>query len=88
MPGPAGHGRRAPWTLIFRGRRGLATGIILTAIGLHAIDVFVMSTVMPSVVSEIGGAAFYAWPTAIYMVATIVGSASAGPIQTRPTPSR
>lgn len=81
MAGPAGQGRRAPWTLIFRGRRGLATGIILTAIGLHAIDVFVMSTVMPSVVMEIGGAAFYAWPTAIYMVATIVGSASAGPLQ-------
>jgi len=76
----AGRGRRAPWALILRGRRGLATGIILTAIGLHAIDVFVMSTVMPSVVAEIGGAAFYAWPTAIYMVATIVGAASAGPV--------
>jgi len=81
VTGNSGQGRRAPWKLIFRGRRGLATGIILTAIGLHAIDVFVMSTVMPSVVMEIGGAAFYAWPTAIYMVATIVGSASAGPLQ-------
>ncbi len=81
MADNAGRGRRAPWKLLFRGRRGLATGVILTAISLHAIDVFVMSTVMPSVVAEIGGAAFYAWPTAIYMVATIVGSASAGPIQ-------
>lgn len=76
--------RRAPWALILRGRRGLATGIILTAIGLHAIDVFVMATVMPSVVAEIGGAAFYAWPTAIYMVATIVGAASAGPVHAGP----
>ena len=81
MSDGADRSRRAPWKLLFRGRRGLATGIILTAISLHAIDVFVMATVMPSVVAEIGGAAFYAWPTAIYMVATIVGSASAGPIQ-------
>lgn len=81
MAGKVGSGRRAPWRLVFRGRRGLATGIILTAIGMHAIDVFVMSTVMPSVVRDIGGAAFYAWPTLVYMVATIVGAATAGPLQ-------
>ena len=50
---------------------------------LHAIDVFVISTVMPAVVREIGGAGFYAWATMVYMVASIMGAASAEPLRAR-----
>lgn len=48
-------------------------------IGLHAVDVFVITTVMPAVVRDLGGVAFYAWAMMVYMVASIVGAAS-GPL--------
>src|SRR4051812_8318528 len=50
-------------------------------IGLHAIDVFIVSTVMPSVVRDIGGASYYAWTTMLYMVASIIGAATGSPLK-------
>jgi MFS family permease len=48
-------------------------------IGLHALDVFIISTVMPRVVRELGGAEYYTWATMLYMVASIVGTAAGNP---------
>ncbi len=69
------------WKDLFRDGRGAFTVILNLGIGLHAIDVFVISSVMPTVVRDIGGASFYAWPTMLYMVASIVGAASGGPLK-------
>nr|WP_247711903.1 MFS transporter [Qipengyuania qiaonensis] len=41
---------------------------------LHAINVYVTITILPSVVAEIGGAAFYAWNTTLFILASIIGS--------------
>lgn len=68
------------WRAPFRGVHALYTLIISLAIGLHAIDVFVVATVLPSVVADIGGAAFYTWSSMLYMVASIIGAASGGRI--------
>ena len=64
------------WSDMFRGIRGVYTILLNVGIGVHAIDIFVITTVMPAVVAEIGGVEFYAWTTMLYMVGTIVGAAS------------
>ena len=64
------------WSDMFRGIRGVYTIVLNIGIGVHAIDIFVITTVMPTVVAEIGGVEFYAWTTMLYMVGTIVGAAS------------
>src|SRR6476660_371621 len=74
---------RPPWIEVLRHGRALPTIVLSSAIALHAVDVFVISTVMPAVVAEIGGAGFYAWATMVYMVASILGAASAAPLSTR-----
>ncbi len=79
--GPEAIVRKSDWLALLGEGRGLYTIILNLAIGLHAIDVFVISTVMPAVVADIGGAAFYTWPTMLYMVASIVGAASGGPVK-------
>jgi len=76
------------WGALFRDGRGAFTVILNLGIGLHAIDMFLISTVMPTVVHDIGGAAFYAWPTMLYMAASIVGSASGGPLKAGLGPRR
>ncbi len=68
------------WTELFRGRLAAYTLLLNLGIGLHAVDVFIIATVMPSVVADIGGVAFYTWPVMLYMVASIVGAASGGPV--------
>jgi MFS family permease len=64
------------WTALFSGGRGIYVVALNLGIGLHAIDVFVISTVMPAVVRDLGGVAFYAWATMLYMIASIMGAAS------------
>ena len=64
------------WADMFRGIRGVYTVLLNLGIGVHAVDIFVITTVMPTVVAEIGGVEFYAWTTMLYMVGTIVGAAS------------
>lgn len=64
------------WGDMFSGVRGIYTVLLNLGIGVHAIDIFVITTIMPAVVADLGGVSFYAWTTMLYMVGTIVGAAS------------
>lgn len=75
--GESGRGR-GTWAELFRGERAVYTVVLNLGIALHAIDVFVIASIMPTVVGDIGGAAFYAWATMLYMVASILGTAGGG----------
>lgn len=55
--------------------------MVTFCIAVHAMDVFVTATILPTVVVDIGGAAYYAWPTAIYVVTAIMGTASGGRLE-------
>src|SRR4051812_39237589 len=69
------------WRDLPREGRTVITLVLNLAVGLHAMDVFVIAAVMPTVVREIGGAAYYTWSTMLYMVASIIGAASAAPLK-------
>ncbi len=71
----------ARWGDLFRDGRAVYTVSLVLGIALHSTDAFIISTVMPTVVADIGGTAFYAWVVMLYMVASIVGAASGGPIK-------
>lgn len=73
--------------LLRQGRAPLTVTLGL-GIALHAMDVFLVATVMPSVVADIGGVAFYAWVSMLYMVGSIVGAASSAPLRTAYGPRR
>ncbi|MGN7824337.1 MFS transporter [Chitinophaga sp. 22536] len=47
----------------------LALGVLL-----HVTNIYIVATIMPSIVREIGGLAYYAWNTTIFVVASIIGS--------------
>lgn len=75
--------RRTGWADLFRDGRGIYTILLNLGIGLHALDIFIITTVMPSVIEDIGGHAYYTWPTMIYMVGSIVGAACGFHVRTR-----
>lgn len=82
----SGTGDTAPaetpgWGALFSDGRAGLTILLNTGICLHAIDIFVIATIMPTVVSDIGGHAFYTWTAMLYMVGSIVGAASDGPLR-------
>ncbi len=65
---------------LFRDGRAGPTILLNLGVSFHAVNVFIITTVMPSVVDDIGGVALYAWPAMLYMVGTITGAACGEPV--------
>jgi len=79
-PAPAG------WGELLDGRNGAYALALAGGVTLHAVNIYIATTVMPTVIREIGGLDFYAWTTTLFVVASILGAAltarllqSAGP---------
>ena len=62
------------WGAMFAGSRGLAAVTLASGVGLQAIETFIGSTLLPSVVAEIGGLELFAWNTTVFIVASIIAS--------------
>ena len=66
------------WRDIFTGRLGLYNLLLNLGTALFAINQFVVSTIMPTVVADLGGVRYYAWTFALFAVGAIIGAASSG----------
>ena len=49
---------KARWIELLQGDRAAYSILLNLGIGLHALDVFVITTIMPAVVADIGGMSF------------------------------
>lgn len=76
------HGRMtssssASWGALLRGRNGLRSLALAGGVAVHAINMFIATTILPSVVRDIGGLPWYAWNTTLFVAASIMGSSCA-----------
>lgn len=62
------------WKSLLSGSNGIKAISLAGGVGLHAVNVFLATTILPSVVRDIGGFAFFSWNTTLFVVASIVGS--------------
>jgi MFS family permease len=69
------HTHTASWGALFRGKNGLLALALTGGVALHAINVHIVTTVLPSVVADIGGLDWYAWNTTLFVVTSIIGAA-------------
>jgi len=69
------------WGEVFSGRLGLYTFVLNLGMMLYAINQFVVATIMPTVVTDLGGVDYYTWAFSLFAVGAIIGSASAGPVR-------
>ncbi|XOC93967.1 MFS transporter [Burkholderia sp. 22PA0106] len=76
------------WAALCSGANGLRSLALAGGVALHAMSVYVVATVLPSVVRDIGGLDLYSWSTAIFIVASIAGSALAAGLLKRLGPRR
>ena len=61
------------WAELFE-RSGFAVTIFLGGIALQALEVFIASAMLPTVVRDIGGIELFAWNTTLFIVASILAS--------------
>ncbi len=62
------------WSTIFSDGRGLAATVFAGGVALQAIETFIGSTLLPSVVKDIGGLELFAWNTTVFIVASIIAT--------------
>lgn len=80
-PGPAAtacgetHPHGAGWAALLSGANGVRSLALAGGVVLHAINVYIATTILPSVVQDIGGIDYYAWNTTLFVAASILGSA-------------
>lgn len=63
------------WGELLQGRNGLRSLALAGGVAVHAVNVYIVTTILPSVVDDIGGLAYYAWNMTLFVVASIIGSA-------------
>ncbi|HEX2889599.1 MFS transporter [Vineibacter terrae] len=71
------------WRHLLTRRLAPATATVCLGDALHALNTFIVSTTMPSVVVELGGVHIIGWASTVFLIAAIVGGASAGFLKQR-----
>ena len=66
------------WAELFSGGRGLYSALIIGGIAMHGTQMLVIAIIMPTIVGDIGGAAYYTWAAMLYTIGSIVGASSTG----------
>lgn len=66
---------QAKWADLLSGTNALLTIALTGGVALHAINIYIVTTILPSVVNDIGGLEYYAWSTILFVATSIVGSA-------------
>lgn len=67
----------ARWRDLFAGPHALRMAVLACGIALHSINLYITTSILPTVVADIGGMPLYAWNTTLFVVAAIVGAAVA-----------
>lgn len=73
MP-PAPAPPHASWGELLHGRNALHAIALAGGVGLYAINVHIVTTILPTVIADIGGLALYAWSTTLFVATSIIGS--------------
>jgi MFS family permease len=67
--------RREGWLELMRGGNATHSAVVGGGMIIHAISTFIVVTILPSVVRDIGGLRFFAWATTLYVLASLLGGA-------------
>jgi len=85
---PESDGAKGSWGEIFRGGLGFYSALIIGGIAMNATQMLVIAIIMPTIVADIGGAAYYTWAAMLYTIGAIVGASSTGVVWSRFGPRR
>ncbi|MEQ4923889.1 MFS transporter [Proteus hauseri] len=75
MSGSMHKKEEASWGMLLKGKNSLKSLALAGGVALHAINVYITITTLPSIVRDIGGLNLYAWNTTVFILASILSSA-------------
>jgi MFS family permease len=79
---------RPTWAALLSSRNAVYSIILAGGVMLHALNIYIVTTILPSIVGDIGGLEYYAWSTTLFVVASILGAALSSRLLERAGPGR
>lgn len=76
------------WKALLSGTNGIRAISLAGGVGLYAINMFLATTILPSVVKSIGGLEFFSWNTTLFVTASIIGSVLSARLLSQKGPRR
>jgi MFS family permease len=76
----AGKSSTQGWSGLFSGGNAGRSIVLTSGVVLHGFFMFITSTVLPSIVAEVGGVAYYAWVSTVFGIGSIAGAMLTPPI--------
>jgi len=77
MTAPAQIDKDSSWRALISGERLTALAVVVGGVLLYAMNALLMSTVLPSAVTDIGGLELMTWPTAGYLASSMTAATGA-----------
>lgn len=77
------HQQNNSWSGLLSGRNGLYALALSVGISLHALNMYLSTTMLPSIVKDIGGLNWYAWNTTLFVLTSIISASASGLLLTR-----
>ena len=68
----------ASWSALLALRLALPLGVLLGGVLVHSMNVLVTATLLPSIVTDVGGANLMSWPTTAFVASSIVAATGTG----------
>lgn len=71
------------WRELFGREYGRVSTVLAGGVAIYATNEFITMSLLPSAVEDIGGTRWYAWVTTVYLVASVIGATTVGPVLAR-----
>jgi len=62
------------WSALLSGKSGILSLTLAGGVALHAVNVYIVVTILPSLVRDIGGENYYSWAATVFITASLVGA--------------
>ena len=79
-------GANSSWRDLLAAGNGARFLVVTGGVALHAVSIYVVATIMPTVVGDLGGLPFFAWTTTLYVSGALTGAAAVPLVLARGSP--
>ncbi|MCZ2204368.1 MFS transporter [Bartonella sp. A05] len=69
--------KQQSWSALLSGENGIRSLTFTGGVMLHAVTVYIVITILPSLINDIGGEQYYSWVATVFITASLIGTSLA-----------
>ncbi|WP_455475112.1 MFS transporter [Bartonella sp. B30(2025)] len=66
--------KKQDWSTLLRGENGIRSLTFTGGVALHAVNVYIVTTILPSLMKDIGAELYYSWVATVFITASLLGT--------------